>query len=360
MSSDRRELAGIQQLRAVAVLLVVLDHTEGMLAMPKYFGVHFFGGLFSLGTVGVDLFFVISGFIIYHVTEGLDSAHCTGIDFAKRRFFRIIPFLWLCIAFHYLVRSLYGASVDPQPYVRAAVLYPVGEVSPSQVWTLRHEVFFYIFCGLYLIHPRMKWPLAVFLLLPVGVALVSPDIANTPEGSNFWTEVFSLRSNLGFLFGLVCGYLHRRGLVGRFLDRISTNLTVGLAPIVLLGCEYLVAVIYDSTSSTVVGATLVSMASAALVVSALPIVPNGLPSKILEAIGTASYSIYLTHDAIISFAAIFCKKLHINSVYAATFAALILTVVLGYAIHSVVEKPLVRGAKALFINRDLRRTPRHL
>jgi peptidoglycan/LPS O-acetylase OafA/YrhL len=62
-----KQLVGIQYLRAAAVLFVVLDHTTGMAMLPKYFGEHFniFDGWFQSGASGVDLFFVISGFISF-------------------------------------------------------------------------------------------------------------------------------------------------------------------------------------------------------------------------------------------------------------------------------------------------------
>src|ERR1700737_2029314 len=65
------KLLGLQVLRGVAAVLVVLHHVAATLALPKYMGLVVAGGIFApLGRAGVDLFFVLSGFIIYYVHHG--------------------------------------------------------------------------------------------------------------------------------------------------------------------------------------------------------------------------------------------------------------------------------------------------
>lgn len=61
---QKREIEGIQYLRGIAACAVVIDHAAGMTALPKYFGDAVWGGFLQRGYIGVDLFFMISGFII--------------------------------------------------------------------------------------------------------------------------------------------------------------------------------------------------------------------------------------------------------------------------------------------------------
>ena len=81
---DLRKLRSIQVLRAVAACAVVVLH-----AYPK---VHAPVGSAGYGAAGVDLFFVISGFIMASVAEGRSAA-----GFAADRLWRIYPLWWLAV-----------------------------------------------------------------------------------------------------------------------------------------------------------------------------------------------------------------------------------------------------------------------
>ena len=84
MSSTTKFRNDIQGLRAIAVLLVVIYHS----GMP----------IFSGGYIGVDVFFVISGYLI---TSGIIREHQMGLfrlnDFYKRRILRILPAYFVVI-----------------------------------------------------------------------------------------------------------------------------------------------------------------------------------------------------------------------------------------------------------------------
>jgi exopolysaccharide production protein ExoZ len=86
------KLASVQYLRAVAALLVVAYHTNNMGLLRPHFTILGFGGY------GVDLFFVISGFIIT-VTTARDTS--PGVFFRKR-LIRIVPLYWL-VTFVYVL-----------------------------------------------------------------------------------------------------------------------------------------------------------------------------------------------------------------------------------------------------------------
>src|ERR1700736_6010856 len=92
-SHDR--LLGLQVLRGVAAVLVVLHHVAVTLALPKYMGLVIAGGLFApLGRAGVDLFFVLSGFIIYYVHHVDVDVPARFRRYAILRLMRIYPTYW--------------------------------------------------------------------------------------------------------------------------------------------------------------------------------------------------------------------------------------------------------------------------
>lgn len=130
----------IQSLRALAALAVVVVHAADGAAANS--GNRHFGEVASIGAAGVDVFFVISGFIMY-VTAC--SRPITPQRFLLDRFSRIVPLYWVATFLlmavlvvgkapipdiRYLLASLALVPVDPLPYLG------VG-------WTLVYEMFFY-------------------------------------------------------------------------------------------------------------------------------------------------------------------------------------------------------------------------
>ncbi len=165
---SRPEIVGIQYLRGLATFLVLIVHSDHMLGQEKYFGTNYIGEFANGGNLGVDLFFVISGFIMYHITDGFSRATDSG-QFLRRRFFRIVPFMWLSIIVVYLLRSTIRGGIDPVPFIRGFFLWPVGDLDPNPVWTLRHELFFYLCAFLCMAFRRGYLILAGFLLLPIPI-----------------------------------------------------------------------------------------------------------------------------------------------------------------------------------------------
>jgi len=145
------KLYNIQALRGVAVLLVVLYHlccAEAKLwphADFKYFS------LLKFGFGGVDLFFVISGFIITFVNyDSLGNPKAIP-SYLEKRFLRIFPLYWLVFGFiavtiHYEV-GVHG-SVEYVPFfghIKALLLLPQNSTNYALVpvaWSLVYEVIF--------------------------------------------------------------------------------------------------------------------------------------------------------------------------------------------------------------------------
>ncbi|WP_295449160.1 acyltransferase family protein [uncultured Thiodictyon sp.] len=92
-------LHSIQALRGLAALQVVVLHSELALAVP---GLPVFDWVtkhvIQRGTAGVDVFFVISGFIIAWIAVLGRAAPEAPLEFAVRRFFRVAPVYWLLSA----------------------------------------------------------------------------------------------------------------------------------------------------------------------------------------------------------------------------------------------------------------------
>jgi len=137
-------LINVQFLRFVAAMLVVVYHTSAHVRDAGVAQGGFFALSEAIGFAGVDIFFVISGFIMAYTTysaAGLKDAWA----FARRRLARIYSGYW---PFFLLALGLF-AWINPDhvrssSLVRSAILWPANELLIAVSWTLIFEMFFYV------------------------------------------------------------------------------------------------------------------------------------------------------------------------------------------------------------------------
>jgi exopolysaccharide production protein ExoZ len=165
-------LYNIQFLRFVAAMLVVLYHSATRLpANDSVFQVIFSTGE-ALGFAGVDIFFVISGFIMAHTSSG-HSGSGDSFDFARRRLARIFsgywPFFIFALAIFGYFRPEHFAESD---LLKSFFLWPqsLNHVLLEVTWTLSYELYFYLLFSLLILFssPRNRYR----LVLPVFVLLL--------------------------------------------------------------------------------------------------------------------------------------------------------------------------------------------
>ena len=345
MSDKQREIVGLQFLRGLAAVAVVVDHTAGLVEIDR----RFVGPRLNLslvgGAAGVDIFFVISGFIIAAVSlaPGDLVPKVTVKDFFLRRFSRIVPLMWLAILAYGGLRWLSVGEVPGWEYVNALLLLPVGGVQPPIIWTLRNEAVFYaVFALTFLASRRARWAMAAWCLAPLLVAAFLSDLSFGPLG-DLISNVFS-SVNFEFAAGLLIGlwYLRRNGL---------PSVRLPLHPLIVLAL--LVAVlaasgIVDPMSWRTVGrkAELTVLSGAILLVAIVAACPKGGLTAFGEMIGNASYSIYLFHLIFVSGILKAWARLAPATPAALVISATIIAATaLAVLVHLYVEKPLVRSVQ---------------
>ena len=175
LSTSPVEVASIQYLRALAALLVVFVHAQEQYPI----GGRIIPSAFGLG--GVDLFFLISGFVM---TFTAAQRPLTRLDFLKRRVVRIVPLYWtmtlatagLIFVAPALTRDSHFAwsdlltSLSFIPHYNAG---KAGSISPiiKLGWTLNYEMFFYlVFAALLPLKPWLRTTSAL-LVFAVLIAL---------------------------------------------------------------------------------------------------------------------------------------------------------------------------------------------
>jgi exopolysaccharide production protein ExoZ len=274
-------ISPIQFLRAIAALLVVWHHSLGELP-----GANRLIELPPFGESGVDIFFVISGFIMLVTTAKKDM---TPAEFLGLRLIRIVPLYWLMtllmIGCAILVPSAFKSLVfTPAAVVKSMLFIPYDSVSfpgstlPILVpgWTLNYEMFFYVLFAAALLlpkHRRLPAILIAMLSLVAGGKLFG--LSATPIE---W--VYTNPLLLEFAAGCVIGHIWLRGA-------IRVKFVFSLAGIAI-GIYLLMHRTQPAGPSQIIGAALV-------VGSALHPTLCAVKSRTLLLLGDASYSIYLTH-----------------------------------------------------------------
>lgn len=320
------EVRSIQYLRGVAAFGVLIYH-----AVDRA------GGVFGVGAAGVDVFFVISGFIMWVVTCRRPP---TPGQFLLRRVERIVPLYWMTTlgvaALAIVVPAAFPAMRPTAPHVIQSLLFvphhnEAGLIAPLIVpgWTLNYEMFFYVlFAAALLAPPKLRaWLLSAALVALVAIRPLG-DTQNPIWAT--YTNPLLLEFGAGVWLGK-CWSADR--LPGRGVSWLLVALGfAGFAATALSGVDVEPArVLYWGLPALLIVTGAVSLERHG------PI-PNWRP---LQALGDASYSVYLVHGLAISAAFRALQVVHVTAPAVVLPVSLAVGVAAGLATYRLVEKPLM-------------------
>jgi peptidoglycan/LPS O-acetylase OafA/YrhL len=333
-------------LRGCAVLLVLLFHH----------------GLIRSGWVGVDIFFVLSGFLITGILRRETSSPNYWQSFYLKRATRILPAMILLLTSVFILAGHFKVIYLGYLFFASNVvqLSPLALGPLAALWSLAIEEHFYF-----------VWPLAVkklnrdrLLKLSLGIVVVSPflRIAGTVLVQHVWgsrnnwdNPIFLLTPFRidGLAAGAALALLLEEGRCPAFLRRWSGIASLAAA-FIFLGLEFFVKSFRRTTDNLLFngfGYSLVVLSSFFLV-SFLVLKPNSavtriLSSKMLVFIGTISYGFYLYQQL----------AQHITRIFITTATSrllflpdLITTAILATASFYLIEKPIIGWGKARLTN----------
>jgi peptidoglycan/LPS O-acetylase OafA/YrhL len=295
------KLLEIQWLRGLAALSVAMLHAQHDAVALAARGGKAFAPLDGFAwAAGVDVFFVVSGFVMVHASRGLFGAAGARADFLSRRLARIVPLYWTVTTL-YLGLALWASgllnSAVLQPWlVIASYLFvplerPDGTVQPlySLGWTLNYEMFFYALFALTVVWPRRR---AVWALLGLmGGLVVLGRLVTLPAPLAFWTDPIILE----FAFGLALGALKAEGV------RLNRPIRVAL---VIAGVALLALNPIPAAEAGGWARPLAWGLPAALLVAAAALGGDHAGSthrtaRLGGVVGDASYALYLVHPFVI-------------------------------------------------------------
>lgn len=248
-SSGRDFHPGLQWLRAAAALMVVchhLGHSKALSGAAQQMLLRYTEPL----SAGVDLFFVISGFVMAKCWGASAKGTPTPVAFLARRWARVLPLYWLCTG-AVLVAALLLPRVALAPqggggydWGLSALLFPTGHFPPLKVgWSLVHENYFYLVFALTLFLP-VRWRLPSVLGWGAVTLLAHSAFSTAPllGVAGVLTSPLTLEFVAGVVIGASVGRL--RIMWGRAWVGVACAAFFGLA---VVGCGEGYAVEADNT-----------------------------------------------------------------------------------------------------------------
>ena len=336
-------ISSIQVLRALAALMVVVHHVQPDAALlAQASGSAFHPAHFLPWMAGVDIFFVVSGFIMVHSSRELLGRPGAAGLFLRRRLVRIVPLYWAMTGLFLLVGAVKPSVLNSGPPDAAQILgsllfWPMlstqGFVQPvySLGWTLNYEMLFYgVFAAALLLPAR--WVLPAVSMVLAGLVATEALQGPLPLPFGFWGQPIVLE----FAAGMGLAVLRGRGL------RLNAPMR-GLAALAGVGVLLLAARQGEGAGWSVVAWN--GSAAVLLVLSAACGREGREPPaavKALARLGDASYALYLVHPFVIR--GLRELVLQAGGVWPLAFVALAMaaSVLAALLLHAGFERPMLR------------------
>ncbi|WP_039055668.1 acyltransferase [Enterobacter sp. Bisph1] len=352
MNQNRNNINSIQALRGIAATMVMFCHFSFLLDSYGYTGTN----LFQYGAYGVDIFFIISGFIITYTTKNKKPGSNTSVNFIKNRARRIFPLYYIILIlfvvfaggmsiFHYhnkvenLISAIFFIPILPANapnYIDVLEIYGVR-------WTLMYEIYFYLVMA-FCLNFKYRWvsffswfalSLLVIPFLILGRVNFDTTLQLTDNGYlNLITNPISIE----FLIGVIIALSFEK--IQKIHFSLKSTITIfSVFLIVYLFLLYKGLTRIDMQVSVIAGLLFLII-----------ILNNDFLSKItprfLLFLGDISYALYLIHlgmnyminrrieDTIIGYGLI--KFI--------TYS--LLSILLASILHKYIEKPFMKKKKA--------------
>ena len=342
-----KNVESLQVIRGFAACFVLLFHGSG--SCQAQLGYSYATNLLKFGSSGVDIFFVLSGFIIYYTSA---SKKLTVTEFLLRRCARIFPIYWVALSFMlslFLVERflLHGSTTSStlvntvqtgglELFFKSILLIPNDPNILAVSWTLSYEIVFYLLFGLaffqksaYFMYALVTW--VAFNFIHCFLSPISDVVINI----NLFQPIV-----IEFLYGCIVAILILKSANKYWkLSLISGGILFIIAALSLQ--DFLS--IPENIQFRVLGYGL----PAALVISGAAHIKRRFP-KFLTYLGDASYSIYLFHIPLLG---IFIKTLcllkinqYFSNCLGVTFILLAI-LFLCCLIYTLIEKPMLQFSK---------------
>jgi peptidoglycan/LPS O-acetylase OafA/YrhL len=352
------KLHGLDNLRAFAILFVLLFHYGKIFKHPEWAST-----IGKFGWTGVDLFFVLSGFLIASqlfkkINDGLNISLK---EFYIKRFFRIIPAYLVVLSLYFIFPYLREREALPSlwkflTFTQNLNLNTHSQFTFSHVWSLCiEEQFYLLFPLLLLLFIKIKQVhrghilLIVLSLIGLLIRMYWWNKLDTlfEDSRNFiyyWYRriYFPTYNRLdGLLVGVaIAGIFSFKPILKNWI--IKNSIYIFLASLIILTAAYFVCEDESSYEGSVWGFPLVSIGYGCMVMAAIS--PTSFlykwKSKFLSWIATLSYALYLTHKIMIHVTQVEFENMGVDVKSNTMFLISMVACFVGaIVLNKIVEKP---------------------
>lgn len=337
------KIVGLQHLRAVAALIVVLDHVlvRSIRGGPENPWLTFIAA--EIGAMGVWTFFVISGFIMLHISWNQFAQPGALVRFIRHRLLRVIPLYWFLTGVFFFIAPIPSGGLQ---LVKSLLFIPYlnfnNEIHPilEQGWTLNYEILLYAIFVIALAFGRRTGIVTAVLVLTalVFIGQIGDDLE---PPARLWTSLPLILFILGISLAVMRRKITRLGQWRQASFWSAILLIAAAGGMSLITNKVEVTISGHAFYWQTVMLWLVCFISVGLVTLFHHSGENAL-GRTFEYLGDASYSIYLAHG----FALAICGKIwdrffpFMSSVMFALIA-FIASVLSGGLVYILIEKPLI-------------------
>ncbi len=351
----KNKLNLLQAIRGIAATLVVFHHVSS--SSGVYFNAVWFFDFFN-SSRALDIFFVLSGFIITYIHFNDLQTRTNVKAFFFRRFNRIYPVFWIVslvyLAFYIAVKTYSLHDIGSGFMIKSFLLIDPNIPMVRVAWTLSYEVVFYLVFGLCITmglrFAKVTWLL--WLLITIVCYFVLPEDSIPYPFRNFI---------LGILIGCFAGYVLSVMPLNNMAEsaikfRYKSLLSAGMLISIVM---WAVTFLTDFGQKTSLESRVILGTGAALIILGSAIADlhkNIKVPKLLLIVGDASYLIYLTHYLVLALffkAAMRYPQMHSSGlrVFLLGACAAIVAVVSGVIAHQIIEKPVSRFLNRISLNK---------
>jgi len=325
--------ADIQALRGLAIIAVLLYHAKSR--------------GFSAGYLGVDMFFVISGFLITsHIRDAIDAGRFTLTSFYFRRIKRLLPAAYTVFLFTLLSAPYFLTAPEMKDFYRQMI----GAITFTANVALKNQTGY--FEGAADLKPLLHtWSLSIeeqyYLLIPAAMLFVSRRFWRTGLFAVFLTSlgisvVWANRGSDGHFYLLTSrAWELMIGSIGALMisgQRTSSFIKAAFWP-ALVGLVLLpmMTVKFEGFD---VGVLLICLSTMIVILRKHPVLAQGALVSGLGWVGNISYSLYLVHWPLLAFLNNAWVSSRDEADTVVRLGVVCASVILAYLLHRFVEKPL--------------------